>query len=113
MGKSGAGKSTVLSLLAGLDVPTKGKLLYKITDIKKTDWDQYRAQNIGVIFQEYNLLLNATAVENIVLSMNISSCNTKHKKEAVYRLLEQVEIDKESADRKVLKLSGGEQSSNV
>lgn len=109
MGKSGAGKSTMLSVLAGLDVATKGELLYKDIDVKKIDRDQYRAKDIGVIFQSYNLLLGATAVENIVLSMNISGSKTKHKKEAAYQLLERVGIDKESADRKVLKLSGGEQ----
>lgn len=109
MGKSGAGKSTMLSVLAGLDIPTKGKLLYKGIDICETDRDRFRAKDIGVIFQGYNLLLNATATENIVLSMNISECKTKSKKVAAYKLLEQVGIDKESANRKVLKLSGGEQ----
>ncbi|SNT22446.1 ABC transporter [Anaerovirgula multivorans] len=56
-----------------------------------------------------NLITNATAVENIVLSMNISGVNDKNKKSHAYALLEKVGIDWEKADRKVLKLSGGEQ----
>ncbi|MFA5037691.1 MAG: ABC transporter ATP-binding protein [Candidatus Izemoplasmatales bacterium] len=109
MGKSGAGKSTILSLVSGLDVCTEGKIEYAGTDMKSIDRDQYRSKNIGVIFQGYNLLTNATALENIVLSMNISGSKEKDKKKYAYDLLERVGIDKETADRKVLKLSGGEQ----
>ena len=72
MGKSGAGKSTVLSLISGLDLPTKGEVLFQGESLKQLDRDDYRAKSIGVVFQGYNLLTNATALENIVLSMNIS-----------------------------------------
>lgn len=109
MGKSGAGKSTLLSLISGIDVCTHGEINYAGRDMKTVDRDQYRAKNIGVIFQGYNLLINATALENIVLSMNISGSKEKDKKRYAYELLEKVGIDKETADRKVLKLSGGEQ----
>jgi putative ABC transport system ATP-binding protein len=109
MGKSGAGKSTILSLISGLDVCTSGSINYAGLDIKSMDRDKYRAKNVGVIFQSYNLLINATALENIVLSMNISESKEKDKKKYAYELLEKVSIDKETADRKVLKLSGGEQ----
>lgn len=109
MGKSGAGKSTLLSLISGLDVCTQGDIRYAGLDMKSIDRDKYRAQNIGVIFQGYNLLINATAFENIVLSMNISGSREKDKKKYVYALLEKVGIDRETAGRKVLKLSGGEQ----
>ena len=51
MGRSGAGKSTMLSVLAGLDVVSSGKILYKDTDIRNIDRDKYRAKDIGVIFQ--------------------------------------------------------------
>ena len=109
VGKSGAGKSTLLSLIAGLDTTTKGEILYNGTDLKKIDRDDYRAKGIGVVFQAYNLLTNATAIENIVLSMNISGCKESNKKQFAYNLLAKVGIDKTTADRKILKLSGGEQ----
>lgn len=109
IGRSGAGKSTMLSVLAGLDVTSSGKVLYKDTDIRNIDRDKYRAKDIGVIFQAYNLLQNASAVENITLSMSISDMKIRNKKEKAYEILKQVGIDKESANRKILKLSGGEQ----
>lgn len=109
MGKSGAGKSTMLSLISGLDVPTNGEVFYKGKSIQQLDRDCYRAKSIGVIFQGYNLLTNATALENIILSMNISGSREKDKREFAYQLLEKVGIDRETANRKILKLSGGEQ----
>ena len=109
MGKSGAGKSTVLSLISGLDVASEGEILYDGRDLKLMDRDNYRAKNIGVIFQGYNLLTNATALENIMLSMNISESKVADKREFALDLLEKVGIDQEIANRKVLKLSGGEQ----
>jgi len=111
-GKSGSGKSTLLSLIAGLDTCTNGAIWYGKTDLKSMDRDVYRANHIGVIFQAYNLLTNASAVENIVLSMYISNSGAfdkKQKKEHAYTLLEKVGIDREKANRRVLKLSGGEQ----
>lgn len=113
VGKSGAGKSTLLSLISGLDVTTDGEILCRIDgqeqDIKKIDRDRYRAQRVGVVFQGYNLLTNATAVQNIVLSLHISESPETDKKAYAYALLEKVGIDRETADRKILKLSGGEQ----
>jgi len=109
VGKSGSGKSTLLSLIAGLDISTSGEILHGETDLKKLDRDEYRAKGIGVIFQSYNLITNSTAVENIVLSMNISGTKDSNKKASAYVLLEKVGIDRETADRKILKLSGGEQ----
>ncbi|WP_341480800.1 ABC transporter ATP-binding protein [Neobittarella massiliensis] len=109
VGRSGAGKSTLLALLSGLDLCTEGSMYYEGQDMKVLDRDAYRAKGIGVIFQGYNLLTNATALENIVLSMNISGSREKDKREYALRLLEKVGIDRDTAMRKVLKLSGGEQ----
>lgn len=109
MGKSGSGKTTLLSLLSGLDVPTGGNILYRETDLRKIDRDAYRAKGIGVIFQSYNLLTNATAIQNIILSMNISGNKIKNKRQAALELLQKVGIGEEKANRKILKLSGGEQ----
>ena len=109
VGKSGSGKSTLLSLIAGLDVCGDGTILHGDTDLKKLDRDEYRSKGIGVIFQAFNLITNSTAVENIVLSMNISGTKEANKKAFAYALLEKIGIDRETADRKILKLSGGEQ----
>lgn len=106
-GASGAGKSTLLSLIAGLDIPTSGEILYDGADITKMNRDDYRAKKMGVIFQGYNLLENATAAENIMLAVNISG--KKISIEEIYSLLSEVGINQEKAERKVVKLSGGEQ----
>ena len=112
VGESGAGKSTLLSLISGLDTCTDGKILYNGRNLRELDRDEYRSKSVGVVFQGYNLLLNSTAVYNITLSMNISESDIKDrkaKKETAYTLLEKVGIDRETANRKILKLSGGEQ----
>jgi putative ABC transport system ATP-binding protein len=112
IGQSGAGKSTLLSLISGLDISKEGEIVYNGNNLRKLDRDDYRAKSIGVIFQGFNLLLNSTALYNITLSMNISDSDIKGKqakKEAAYNLLSKVGIDRETADRKILKLSGGEQ----
>jgi putative ABC transport system ATP-binding protein len=109
VGKSGSGKSTLLSLIAGLDTTRSGEILYKDKDLKKIDRDEYRAKGIGVIFQSYNLITNTTAVKNIILSMNISGSGESDKKRFAYSLLEKIGIDEDTANRKILKLSGGEQ----
>ena len=112
IGQSGAGKSTLLSLISGLDICKDGNLLYNGQNLRELDRDEYRSKSVGVIFQGYNLLLNSTAVYNITLSMNISESNIKDrkaKKDFAYALLEKVGVDRETADRKILELSGGEQ----
>jgi len=112
VGQSGAGKSTLLSLISGLDICKEGDILYYGKNLRELDRDEYRAKSVGVIFQGYNLLLNSTAVYNIILSMNISQSNIKDrqvKEETAYDLLDKVGIDRETADRKILRLSGGEQ----
>jgi putative ABC transport system ATP-binding protein len=109
VGKSGAGKSTLLSLLAGLDVATDGKIAYDGESLAEINRNRYRARKAGIIFQGFNLLTNATAIDNIVLSMNISGVSEGNKRAKAYASLEKVGIDKEKAGRKILKLSGGEQ----
>ena len=109
VGKSGAGKTTMLSLLSGLAEPTGGKIYYQDNDIAKLNKYDYRSKYVGVIFQNFNLLSKLTAVENIVLSMDIAGIKMKHKKEEAYELLEKVGLDRDEADRRILKLSGGQQ----
>lgn len=109
IGKSGAGKTSLLSLIAGLDNCTEGDILYNNKSLSSIDKDNYRAKDIGVIFQGYNLLTNTSALENILLSMNISGVVVDDKKAYALELLNKVGIDNETATRRVLKLSGGEQ----
>lgn len=111
MGKSGSGKTTLLSLISGLEPIKNGKIIYNGKNVSDLDRENYRSRNIGVVFQNFNLLFHLTAVENVVLSMDIRGVDltSKQKKEKAYTLLEKVGLDKELADRRVLKLSGGEQ----
>lgn len=109
VGESGAGKTTLLSLLAGLTSSTSGVIAYKGKDIKSINKDRYRSRQVGVIFQSYNLLLADTAAENVMLSIHLGGNQARDKRTLAYELLAKVGIDREKADRKVLKLSGGEQ----
>lgn len=108
-GASGEGKTTLLSLIAGLDLCSSGRISCEGQDIALINRDEYRSKKVGVVFQSYNLLQNATAVENIVLSMNVAGKQGKETTKDAYAILEKVGIEHEKADRKILKLSGGEQ----
>jgi len=108
-GRSGAGKTTLLSLLAGLTNPTAGSVWYDGHDLARLDRYRYRRENVGVVFQSYNLLPHLTAVENVELSMRAAGKQTGHKRPRALALLERVGLDKELATRRILKLSGGEQ----
>lgn len=108
-GKSGAGKTTLLSLIAGLEVTNQGTITYKNANIAKINRDRYRCNEIGVIFQSYNLLPHLTAVENVILSMDISNLKVKDREGKAYELLKKVGLDTSKANRKILQLSGGEQ----
>lgn len=108
-GKSGSGKTTLLSLISGLEKKYEGEIQYKDNKLSKMNLDNYRSNNVGIVFQSYNLLPHLTAVENIILSMDISKVKTKNKKELAINLMEQVGLSKKMANRRILKLSGGEQ----
>ena len=110
-GRSGAGKTTLLSLLSGLASPTNGSIYYQNKDIEGMDKYDFRSKIVGVVFQSFNLINNLSAVENIVLSMDIAGIKGKEseKKKKAYELLESVGINKNEAERRVLKLSGGQQ----
>jgi len=108
-GKSGAGKTTLLSLLSGLAAPTSGSILYEDKDIRKIDKYRFRSKYIGVVFQSYNLITKFTALENVVLSMDIAGVRGVNKKEKARQLLEQVGLEPEEWERRVLQLSGGQQ----
>lgn len=108
-GKSGSGKTTLLSLLSGLETNYEGNITYNGKDLKKQDLDKYRSSDIGIIFQSYNLLPHLTAMENIILSMDISNVEVANKSETAIELMKSVGLKESQKDRRVLKLSGGEQ----
>ena len=108
-GKSGAGKSTLLSLLAGLETSKYGHIYYKDKDLFKMNLDKYRCNDIGIIFQSYNLLPQLTAIENVILSMDISNLKVNDRLRKAKTLLKKVGIKDEMMNRRVLQLSGGEQ----
>ncbi|MCL2015735.1 MAG: ABC transporter ATP-binding protein [Defluviitaleaceae bacterium] len=107
VGKSGAGKSTLLALLSGLDVATGGEIVYNGENLAKINRNHYRARQMGMVFQSLNLIPTATALDNIVLSMNISGVGGN--KTRALELLKTMGISPEKSRRKILKLSGGEQ----
>ncbi len=109
VGKSGSGKTTLLSLLSGLAYPTEGKILFNGKDITEIDQCKYRSQMVGVIFQGYNLLLHYNAVDNVILSMDISGKHFENKKDIALENLSKVGLSGDKIYRKILKLSGGEQ----
>lgn len=110
-GKSGAGKTTLLSLLSCLASPSNGDILYNGKNIDKINKYNFRSKYIGVIFQSFNLLTKFTALENVILSMDIAGVklSRRKKKEKAMELLTSVGLDEDEANRRVLLLSGGQQ----
>lgn len=99
VGASGAGKTTFLSLLAGLDTPVSGIILYNGEDIQKRGLNYHRQHNVSIVFQNYNLIDYLTTEENVKLG---GSRQTNE-------LLSKVNIPREAWKRNVLQLSGGQQ----
>lgn len=108
LGESGSGKTTFLSILSGLLKIENGDLIYNDKSIKEIGYNNYRLKMVNIIFQNYNLISYMTAVENVETLMDIRKVKVKNKKEEAYKLLRKVGINKETADRNVNLLSGGE-----
>jgi putative ABC transport system ATP-binding protein len=106
LGPSGSGKSTLLNIIGGMDTPTHGKVIFRgqeLGDLDDNGLTRYRRENIGFIFQFYNLLPNLTARENVELVTDMSADPLD-----VMEVLEKVGL-KERADHFPSQLSGGEQ----
>ena len=112
LGKSGAGKSTMVNLITGIDRPTAGEIVVNGTAIHQLHEDQrarWRGRNLGVVFQFFQLLPSLTLIENITLTMDF--CNTyplRERKERALQLLAQVGIA-EHAYKIPARISGGQQ----
>jgi putative ABC transport system ATP-binding protein len=112
IGKSGAGKSTLLALLGALDKPTSGEILINSKDITKASDAQlikYRRDEIGFVFQQYNLVPNLTALENVMLPMEFAGVSAAERKKRAADLLVQVGLNEDKQQRLPARLSGGEQ----
>lgn len=108
LGCSGAGKSTLLNIIGGLDDKTSGKLLINGKDIYKRDdlnLDYYRKNNVGFIFQNYNLIEHLTVYENVMLPLLLTNSKKKHKR--VLKILDKTGL-KEKKNSKICDLSGGQ-----
>ncbi|HEX3568790.1 MAG TPA: ABC transporter ATP-binding protein [Candidatus Saccharimonadales bacterium] len=112
VGRSGSGKSTMLSLLGALDKPTSGSISVDGQDITKLGDHaliRYRGQKIGFIFQNYNLVPNLTAIENVMLPLEYAGVPKGQRKARAQELLEQVGLTADQQLRKPGRLSGGQQ----
>lgn len=112
VGRSGSGKTTLLSLLGALEKPTSGTITVDgqdVTALHDHALIQYRARQIGFIFQGYNLVPNLTALENVMLPMEFTWVPKSQRKKRAQELLDQVGLSGAKQRRKPGRLSGGEQ----
>ena len=110
LGESGSGKTTFLSLIAALDKPERGEILYDGENIAKIGYEKYRRNDIGIVFQSYNLIPYMNGVENVMVAMSITDNKLeKDMKKQALEILSSVGIDGSKATRRINRLSGGEQ----
>lgn len=112
IGKSGSGKSTMLALLGALDKPSKGRVVVDDEDISKIPESRltaYRRNKIGFIFQNYHLIPNLSALENVMLPMELAGTRAAERRARASELLDKVGLEGEKQNRRPGRLSGGEQ----
>ena len=109
MGRSGAGKSTMLYLLSGLDVPTTGRILYNGQELKKSMLDGYRRRESATIAQNYLLFPTRTVLENVLYPMELAKMERQAAIAEAKEHLLSVGIPEELHNRLPNRLSGGEQ----
>lgn len=111
IGESGSGKSTFLNILAGFMPPTEGSLIINNTDISKFNENQlalFRRDNLGFVFQSYNLIPQLTALGNIEMPLIFSGIPKKERRERALEMLKKVGLENRR-DHKPSELSGGQQ----
>lgn len=110
LGPSGSGKTTLLNIIGGLDRYDSGDLIINGKSTKKfkaTEWDSYRNNCVGFIFQSYNLISHISVLENVEMALTLSGYKRKNKKEKALEALEKVGL-KDHAYKKPNQLSGGQ-----
>lgn len=111
VGRSGSGKTTLLNMLAGLDHPTTGRVLFEGIDLAEYSEKQFthmRRHRIGVVFQSFALLPLLSAYENVELPMRIAGLGAADRSKRTHEVLEMVGLERRSKHRPY-ELSGGEQ----
>jgi putative ABC transport system permease protein len=110
LGTSGSGKTTCLNIIGGLDHYDSGELTIKgkkTSDFSDQDWDAYRNNSVGFVFQNYNLISHLGIIANVELGMTLSGVSTEEKRKRALEVLEQVGL-KEHLHKKPNQLSGGQ-----
>ena len=110
LGPSGSGKTTLLNIIGGLDRYDSGDLIINgksTKDFKDRDWDEYRNNSVGFIFQSYNLIGHINVLSNVEMSMTLSGVGSKEKRKRALEVLEKVGL-KDHAYKKPNELSGGQ-----
>lgn len=110
LGQSGSGKTTLLNIVGGLDRYDSGDLIINGKSTKhfaNTEWDAYRNNSIGFVFQSYNLIPHLSVISNVEMGMTLSGVSSKERKEKALEVLEKVGL-KEHVHKKPNQLSGGQ-----
>lgn len=110
LGPSGSGKTTFLNVVGGLDRYTSGDLLINGQSTKKfteRDWDSYRNNSIGFVFQNYNLIPHLSVLDNVELGMTLSGVTAKERREKALAVLKQVGLE-DHVKKRPNQLSGGQ-----
>ena len=110
LGPSGCGKTTMLNILGGLDQYTDGDLVIDGISTKKykdADWDAYRNDTIGFVFQSYNLISHQTVLSNVELALTLSGVSASERKQRAVAALEQVGLG-DQINKKPAEMSGGQ-----
>lgn len=109
-GASGSGKTTLINILAGLDNPTSGEMFFegnKISEHSEQEWDAYRNTEIGIVFQNFNLIDDLTVSENVLFPLKIQKTDTRCYEQRLNEVLDYVGLNG-FADRKCNELSVGQ-----
>lgn len=112
MGSSGSGKSTLLNMIGCLDLPTSGRVKVNNVDLSKLDDDgltAIRRNNIGFIFQQFNLIPTLTAIENVEIPMIFNGESPRKRRKKALMMLKKADLPLEYARHKPNEMSGGQQ----
>lgn len=110
LGPSGSGKTTCLNIIGGLDQYDQGDLIINgksTKNFKDSDWDAYRNNSVGFVFQSYNLISHLSIMDNVEMGMTLSGVSSQEKHKKAIEVLEKVGL-KEHIHKKPNQLSGGQ-----